>query len=104
MDAIGHWTKVGPFFNGHSVGEVIEAGANGFRHADEWAKTRAPDARQKRSQDIIIKTLSGSPMPDEVSPGRCVELLVLLSAGSFDGLATTTFKFAHELASKVRGS
>jgi len=102
IDGKDHWTKVGPFFNGHSVGAIIEAGANGFRHADEWAKTRTPDARQKRSQDIINGALSGSPPPDESSMGKCVELLQMLGGGKFKGLATNVFTFAHGLAVEVR--
>ncbi|MET4349018.1 hypothetical protein [Bradyrhizobium sp. RT9a] len=96
------WTAVGPFFNGHSVGAIIEAGANGFRHADEWAKTHPPKAQQKRSQDIIEGALHGRPQPVEGSPGACVELLAVLSGGSFEGLATNVFTFAHNLTVKCR--
>jgi hypothetical protein len=96
------WNKVGPFYNGHSTGAIIEAGANGFRHADEWAKTANPTVQQKRSQDVIAGALSGRPPPDEDSPGGCVELLQLLSDGSFGGLASSTFAFAHNLAVKAR--
>jgi hypothetical protein len=96
------WTKVGPFYNGHSVGAIIEAGANGFRHADEWAKTPDPTAQQKRSQDVIAGALSGRPPSDGGSPGGCVELLQLLSDGSFRGLASSAFAFAHNLAVKAR--
>lgn len=96
------WTTVGPFFNGHSVGAIIEAGANGFRHADEWAKTRPPTKQQKRSKDIIEATLSGRPQPDEGSPGSCVELLAVLSDGPFEGLATNLFTFAHNLTVRCR--
>jgi hypothetical protein len=96
------WTTVGPFFNGHSVGAIIEAGANGFRHADEWAKTQPPTTQQKRSQDIIEGTLHGRPQPDEGSPGACVELLAVLSGGTFEGLASNVFAFAHNLATEAR--
>ncbi|MGX1009033.1 hypothetical protein AB7M69_003390 [Bradyrhizobium japonicum] len=96
------WTTVGPFFNGHSVGAIIEAGANGFRHADEWAKTRPPTTQQKRSQDIIEGALQGRPPPDEGSPGACVELLAVLSGGAFEGLASNVFAFAHNLAAEAR--
>lgn len=96
------WTTVGPFFNGHSVGAIIEAGANGFRHADEWAKTRPPTTQQKRSQDIIEGALHGRPQPDESSPGACVELVALLSGGTFEGAASNVFAFAHHLAAEAR--
>lgn len=96
------WIEARPLFNGHSVGAIIEAGANGFRHADEWAKTHPPTPQQKRSQDIIAGVLSSHPPPDGGSPGACVELLRLLSADDFQGLATNVFTFAHALALKVR--
>ncbi|MGO4508018.1 hypothetical protein AB4Z51_13450 [Bradyrhizobium sp. 2TAF36] len=96
------WTTVGPFFNGHSVGAIIEASANGFRHSDEWAKTQPPTTQQKRSQDIIEGALHGRPQPDEGSPGACVELLAVLSGGTFEGLASNVFAFAHNLAAEVR--
>lgn len=96
------WTTVGPFFNGHSVGAIVEAGANGFRHADEWAKTHPPTPQQKRSQVVIEAALSGRPQPDESSPGACVELLAVLSGGTFEGLASNVFAFAHNLAAQVR--
>lgn len=96
------WTRVGPFFNGHSVGAVIEASANGFRHADEWAKATRPTAQQKRSQDVIKEALGELWDPDEPSPGRCVEILRLLSGGSFEGLAASVFSFAHNLANSMR--
>ncbi|WP_027554663.1 hypothetical protein [Bradyrhizobium sp. Cp5.3] len=96
------WTTVRPFFNGHSVGAIIEAGANGFRHADEWAKTRPPTTQQKRSQDIIEAALYGRPPPDDSSPGACVELLAVLGGGTFEGLASNVFAFAHNLATEAR--
>lgn len=92
------WANVGKLYNNQSVGTIIEAGANGFRHSDEWAKTRNPDARQKRSQSVITTALSDWPLPDEVSPGRCVELIQLLSEGVFERLASNIFAFAHALA------
>jgi hypothetical protein len=96
------WSKTGPFFNGYSLGSIIAAAANGFRHADEWAKRRIPTRRQKASQDIINGALSGLPVPDESSPGRCVEVLQLLSGGNFEQLGRNVLTFAHNLALKAR--
>jgi hypothetical protein len=100
--AKGDWNTTRPFFNTHSVGAIIVAAANGYRHSDEWAKTRRPTPHQQASQDIINGALSGRPMPDEQSPGRCVEVLQLLSGGNFESLASNVFAFAHNLALKVR--
>ena len=102
----GEWNEPEPRFNTHSVGAIIVAAANGFRHAHEWAKTDPPTpqqkAQQKASQDVINGALSGLPPPDELSPGRCVEVLHLLSKGHFEQLAFNVFAFAHNLASKRR--
>jgi hypothetical protein len=40
------WREAEPKFNGISFGRFVVASANSFRHADEWAKTRAPRPRQ----------------------------------------------------------
>jgi hypothetical protein len=101
-DAKDEWDRTEPCFNTHSVGAIIAAAANGFRHADEWAKTRPPTKRQKASQDIINGALSGLPAPDELSPGRCAEVIHLLSGGDFERLASNVFTFAHNLACKIR--
>ncbi len=102
IDARAEWNKTEPFFNTYSVGPIIVAAANGFRHADEWAKTRPPTPQQKASQDIISGALSGFPSPDELSHGRCVEVLHLLSVGDFERLAFNVFAFAHNVACKIR--
>jgi hypothetical protein len=102
IGAKGEWNRTEPSFNTHSVGAIIAASANGFRHADEWAKTHPPTERQKSSQDIITGALSGLPAPDELSPGRCVEVLHLLSGGNFERLGSNIFTFAHNLACKIR--
>jgi len=103
LDAEGEWSTTGPFFNSNSVGAIVVAAANGFRHADEWVKTHPPDKRQRPSQDVLNGALAGGPLSDETSPGRCVEVLQLLSGGEFEGLASNIFAYAHNLALKVRG-
>jgi hypothetical protein len=102
--AADSWSKVGPHYNGYSLGAIIEAGANGFRHADEWAKNPHPTPQQKRSQIVIASALSSRPPLDEGSPGGCVELLRLLSGDNFEALAAHVFRFAHNLAVTARGN
>jgi hypothetical protein len=41
------WKSASPSFNGYSVGRIIVAAANGYRHEDEWSKTQELDDRQK---------------------------------------------------------
>jgi hypothetical protein len=98
IDGNGEWNRTEPCFNTHSVGAIIVAAADGFRHADEWAKTHPPTKKQKPSQDIIKGALSGLPGRDEL----CVEVIRLLSEGDFGRLAFNVFTFAHNLACKIR--
>jgi hypothetical protein len=98
----GEWKTTGPLFNSHSVGAILVASANGFRHADEWAKTRPPTERQRLSQDVLDGVWGSCPLPEETSPGRCVEVLRLLASGGFEPLAFNILTFAHTLALKVR--
>lgn len=99
------WTQSGPKFGGHSIGEIIVASANGFRHSDEWAKTRPPTNQQAQSINVLTDAL-GPIQPrtvETVQPGRCQEVLSLISGG--EGMSKFTeamLGFAHEVALKVR--
>jgi hypothetical protein len=95
------WKTTGPLFNSRSVGSIVVASANGFRHADEWAKTQPPTEKQRASQDVLNGVLGSCPLPEETHPGRCVEVLRLLG-DEFEALAVNIFAFAHNLALKVR--
>ena len=97
------WNKAAPLFDGCSFGQVIVAAANGFRHDDEWSKTRPPTPQQKASQDVLSAALKGRTPPNERAPGRCDEVLSLLSQDrGFDGLAANLFAFAHNVALRRR--
>jgi hypothetical protein len=96
------WKTAGPLLNLSSVGSIVAASANGFRHADEWAKTNPPTEQQRVSQDVLNGVLGSCPLPEETSPGRCVEVLRLLGREEFEALAFNIFAFAHTLALKVR--
>ncbi len=96
------WTKAAPLFNGYSVGQLLVASANGFRHEDEWAKTRQPTTRQQASQTALAKALGGIGSALERKPGRCSDVLDLLSGGDFDRLSEHLFSFAHNIAVRRR--
>jgi len=99
---VSDWTNAGPQFGGCSVGQLIVASANGFRHDDEWSKTRVPTPQQQTSQNILSKALGSMPVLRYEAPGRCPEVLDMLSKnGDFDALGEKIFSFAHEIA--VRG-
>lgn len=99
--AAAKWEGVGPLFNGYSLGEVIDAGANNFRHHDEWARTRKPDERQKKSIDVIEAVLNYTVMsPALVVPWRrnaCAELIAVLGQSDFATLEGSFFAFAKAM-------
>ncbi|MBD3849048.1 hypothetical protein IED13_25395 [Bosea sp. SSUT16] len=64
MDASGDEWRSGILYGGHSVGELIAAAANGFRHEDEWSKVRTPSSRQRQSQAVLTSAL-GDPIDGE---------------------------------------
>ena len=97
------WKKVAPLFNGCSCGQIIVAAANGYRHEDEWAKTRTPTAQQKASQDVLDTVLPIGSASGRIAPGRCPEVLDLLSrGGAFDSLTRNVLTFAHNVAVNSR--
>ena len=98
------WIKAAPLFNGCSLGQVLVAAANGFRHEDEWAKTRPSTPKQRASQEILTKALQGHEHQLTFRmPGRSAEVLDLLSqGGDFDRLAANVFTFAHNVATRRR--
>jgi hypothetical protein len=95
------WQQRGRRFGGHSAGEILIASANGFRHADEWAKTRPMLPRQLKSAAIIDAALGP---PRELSvPGRCQEVIELFAEGTgFHGFSGAMLGFAHEVATACR--
>jgi hypothetical protein len=99
------WTKAAPLFNGCSLGQVIVAAANGFRHDDEWGKTRPASQQQKVSQDILATALKGNPVLHGRTPGMCAEVLEMLSkGGDFEQLTSSMFTFAHNVALRRRAA
>lgn len=99
------WTQCGARHGGHSVGEILIASANGFRHGDEWAKTRPKTPRQLKSANILLSTLGPANVAGEEHspPGRCREIINLLACGNgFEGFTQSVFHFAHEVAAACR--
>ncbi|HWB48360.1 MAG TPA: hypothetical protein VG651_04560 [Stellaceae bacterium] len=93
------WNKAPPIFNGYSLGQIVVAAANGFRHDDEWAKTRPATRQQQTSQHVLARALPAVSATVERSPGRCTEVLDLLSDGdNFDRLLEKLYVFVHNVA------
>lgn len=100
------WKNSAPLVGAVSVGSIIEASANNFRHNDEWTKTRPPTAIQLRSISVLANALSeplapsgeGHRLSRDVSP----EILELIGGGDFERLSSTVLTFAHNLAKARR--
>jgi hypothetical protein len=106
IDATGDdWMKAAPLYGGCSFGQVIVAAANGFRHEDEWAKTRPSTSKQEASQKILSAALEGKQAHILRTPGRSAEVLELLSnGGDFERLTANFFTFAHNVALRRRSA
>ena len=98
------WEGIGTRFGAYSFGEVIDAAANNFRHHDEWARTRKPNAQQKRSIDVIEAVLNYTAMSNVlVVPWRrnaCADLIAVLSENDFPTLEHKFFEFSKAMASQ----
>jgi len=98
------WTQTGPMVEGCSIGQIIEAAANNFRHNDEWLKSaRKPTSQQLRSIRVLAMALKEPIAPDGARHGLsrdlCPQILELLSSGDFDRLASNVFAFANAIPS-----
>lgn len=95
------WEGGGPLFSGRSLGEIVEAAANNFRHHDEWARTRSPDSRQRRSIAVIEAVLDYTAMsPALVVPWRrnaCADLIAVIGGSDFATLEHRFFAFAKAM-------
>jgi len=104
INPLAYWRTPSPSFGGFSVGRVIIAAANGFRHEDEWARpqemSEKQKERQKASRDIIIGAAGREPV-GEPSPARSVDIIQLLGNDDFDELAKNVLGFAHNVAIHV---
>jgi hypothetical protein len=96
------WETAGAGVSGHSFGTIIEATANNFRHADEWAREATPNEQQLRSirvlADVLGTPVSTSGARHPIRGNVCPKVLLIASNGSFEQLMDRTFYFARALA------
>ncbi len=102
LDAtVDEWSTAGTLLGGHSVGELVVAAANGFRHDDEWRKTHPPTAQQARSQAVIKEALGPPASSLGRYPGRCAEVVAALAGGDgAEGLARAVLGFGRALVER----
>lgn len=109
VEAGSEWQSVEPLIGGYSVGAIIDATANNFRHRDEWALGRAtPNTRQLTSIRVLAAALNEPILPDgsEHRMSRDVghEILDVLSGGDFEMLSARIFSFVNAMAERLRSS
>jgi hypothetical protein len=96
------WEGTAPLIHGHSVGAVLAAASNYFRHWDEWRKTSPPTTRQATSIDVLNAVLDSAGLKQSTQrllgvEGICTKNLDVLSEGDFDKLSERVFAFANGL-------
>ena len=100
------WEKSAPLIQGCSVGSIVAASANNFRHSDEWARPRSVKERKRQLPSIRVLSSAFQEAPTEhgayprFSRNVCPDVLELLSDGSFDELGSRMFTFAHNMAKR----
>jgi hypothetical protein len=86
-----------PMLNGCSVGAIIRAAANNFRHHDEWAPTGKPTTQQIGSILTLAAALNVriSPTGEKHPFGQnvCPAVIEILSGGCYDRLNQNFFAF-----------
>lgn len=96
------WEGTAPLIHGHSVGVILVATSNYFRHWDEWRKTSPPTTRQATSMDVLNAVLDRAGLKKSNHrllgvEGICTKILDVLSDGDFEKLSERIFAFANSL-------
>ncbi len=99
------WAACKPDFNCVSLGDLVKASANSFRHADEWAKSPVPTPRQKTSQTLLNRAMRNTLDDWQERIVDCSAVLRNLSDGwRFEALEAAVIGFANNLVERVRES
>ena len=103
------WNNSEPLFGGRSVGAILAASANNFRHNEEWQRDSGhPKDIQLPSIKVLAAALQEPIACDGADHqlGRhvCLEVLQLLSDGSFETLSRNVFAFAVSVVKRREAS
>jgi hypothetical protein len=96
------WDSSEPLIHGCSIGAILTASANNFRHSDEWLKDRGCPTPQQLQSIRVLAAAFREPDGANHQLGRdvCQETLQLLSDGSFDTLSEKFFAFANSMVKR----
>ena len=90
------WVNCGPLMNGISVGSLVGAAANNFRHYDEWRRTSPPTQQQLSSMNVIWQVIGSVPVP--IRENVCPKILEVISGGSYEKLNQRFFEFTKSVS------
>jgi hypothetical protein len=93
----GRWAASGSLIKGVSLGSLVGAAANNFRHYDEWRRSNPPTQQQLSSMNVIQQVLGLVPQP--IRENVCPEILGVVGDGSYERLNRAVFDFAKSAAS-----
>ncbi len=105
-DCEDDWKIGNPKFNGVSLGDLIAAAANSFRHADEWVEANHAgefNDRQARSINVLRQAwvIGINSFVFDAAP-ICMVVLERIASGDFENLARSVLGFANELTLKAK--
>jgi hypothetical protein len=96
------WTKCEPLIKGASVGSLVSAASNNFRHHDEWRRATKLSQQQLSSMNVLSLVLGSGIEP--VRENVCAKLLGVISGTDYERLNRLLFEFAKNLASDTEGA
>jgi hypothetical protein len=91
------WSRGGPLINGLSLGTLVSAAANNFRHYDEWRRSSPPSRQQQASMDVILKVLGIECRA--IRENVCPKILKVVGNGNYEKFGNTFFEFAKRIVS-----
>lgn len=99
------WQNTPPLTNAVSIGQMITAAANSFRHHDEWVRARFTNnfsAQQRRSLQPLVQALDllgPNPLFGDVNASERIALL--LGEQDFEQFEGAVLKYANAVAAQV---
>ena len=99
------WQNTSPLTNAVSIGQMITAAANSFRHHDEWVRARFTNSfttQQRRSLLPLVQALGllgPDPLFRDVNASE--RITVLLAEQDFEQFEGSVLRYANAVAAKV---
>jgi hypothetical protein len=94
----GRWAAGGPLIKGVSVGSLVAAAANNFRHYDEWRRAKKLSQKQLSSIRIISRALESDTIT--VRQNVCPRILHVMSEWRYVRLTEILFEFAKTVSAE----